>query len=87
MSIISKLQKVTSIPLRISINKLFEKLFTINNRYNKLIKLYNNNIYHSNINYFIPSFINLLAELSNNINSNTIDNILMHNFDLLGSSN
>ena len=87
MSIISKIQKVTSIPLRISINKVFEKIFPNHNYYNKLINIYTKYQNNSKIIYTTSKIINKLVNISNNINSNKIENILRHNFDLLGSSN
>lgn len=87
MSVISKIQKVTVIPIRISINKLFDKLFTINNKSKYLSKLYNINHYKISLNNDNLWYINNIINSINKIDYNIIDNIFKHQFNLLSSSN
>jgi hypothetical protein len=86
MTVISKIQKVSSIPIKISFNKLSEKLLAILNNNKKLAYIddisFENNIINPNNNLNI----NLLNNISDKINYEIIENIINHQFNLLGSS-
>ena len=86
MTVISKIQKVSSIPIIISLNKLLEKLLAILNNKKQLAHI--DDIYFENniINPNNKLYIKLLDSINDNINYEVIKNIYNHQFNLLGSS-